>query len=207
MKIYSARKFYKKTPIQKLIDIVCIPLIYTLPHEILTGMGLTSLRDERINICLANAKGHILDIGCGEGNYLIKKWNDGIGVDVFPWDGVDKVIDTTKLPFDDESFDTVTMLAVINHIVQRKQVLDECYRVLKKNGRILMTIPYPLVSFLRHKLAIWDKDQTVRGMSEGEVYGFSESEISHMLQSSKFDFMGHKKFALGLNHLYIGVKN
>lgn len=65
---------------------------------------------------LPNVKGRLLDIGCGN-NMLVKAWGNEIGVDVFNWPGVDMVVeDCAKLPFTDGEFDTVTIIAALNHI-------------------------------------------------------------------------------------------
>ncbi len=49
--------------------------------------------------------------------------------------------DTTKLPFDDESFDLIVFNAVIEHIhpEARQAVLQESYRCLKPGGRVVIT--------------------------------------------------------------------
>lgn len=47
--------------------------------------------------------------------------------------------DIRDLPFMDESFDKIIIRNVLHHIVKENQkAVDECYRVLKKKGRILI---------------------------------------------------------------------
>lgn len=100
--------------------------------------------------------GKILDIGCGQMPY--KKWlidnrkniESYIGVDLqnnpihdnnpdFLWDG--KI-----LPFSDESFDIVLITEVMEHVFEPKYILSEAFRVLKRGGVIIGTVPhiYPL---------------------------------------------------------------
>lgn len=89
--------------------------------------------------------GKVLDIGCGKNeliNMYKKLGREGMGVDVFPFEGVDQVVDTTDLSFEDGEFDTVTMIACLNHIpfYKRDKVLSEAYRVLKDGGRLFLTM-------------------------------------------------------------------
>jgi len=144
------------------LNFFTLPIKLIFDHDTVNRLGLTSLRDERINICLKYCSGKVLDVGCGEGNQLVRKWRNGIGVDVYPWEGVDKVCDTRNLPFKDNEFDTVTIVAALGHIPERLKVLQECYRVLKPNGKILVTGIHPVIGFLRHKTAWWDKDYHTR---------------------------------------------
>lgn len=55
-------------------------------------------------------------------------------VDVF-WDG-------KKLPFEDSTFDSVIATEVFEHIFDIDNVLQELYRVLKKDAQIVITIPF-----------------------------------------------------------------
>ena len=54
-----------------------------------------------------------------------------------------------KLPFEDESFECITMLGVLEHIEDQKAILAELHRVLKPKGAILLLVPGQyLFSFL-----------------------------------------------------------
>jgi len=117
---------------------------------------------------LSHVRGYCLDIGCGN-NRLINIYRasggKGIGIDVYPWEGVDMVLqDTRKLPFKADTFDTVTFVASLNHIPYREEVLKEVKRVLKRESLSLITTLSPLISFIWHKYTFWDRDQHKRGM-------------------------------------------
>lgn len=198
--------------LQSLKDFLLFPIRIIFAHDIVEKLGLTSLREERINMVLKHCKGKIIDIGCGEYNILINKYremgSEGIGIDVYPWPGVDKVYDTTKFPFSDKSFDTVTLVGVINHIPApiRQKVLQECYRILNDDGRIVITTLGPFIGFIRHKLAWWDKDQHQRGMKHGEEYGLKPHLVKNLLVEVGFKDVQRKKFIYGLNNLYLARK-
>jgi SAM-dependent methyltransferase len=49
--------------------------------------------------------------------------------------------DATHLPFDDASFDTVTMFDVIEHVPDDAQAMREAWRVLRAGGALLVSTP------------------------------------------------------------------
>lgn len=191
---------------KKIADFVGLPLRVVLKPEMVRHYGLTPIIDERHDMVLKHVKGKVLDIGCGE-NLLVKKHGNGVGVDVHPWKGIDVLVDTAYLPFQDETFDTIIFMASLNHIPKpiRSKVLEEARRVLKDSGQILVTMITPKISYIGHNY-LWgwrDPDIQDRGMKEGEEWGFSASEIRRLLEDSKLNIKSHKKFIYGLNHLYI----
>lgn len=161
----------------------------------------------RIQTVLPFIKGRLLDIGCGM-NRLVRTYGNGVGVDVHNWGNVDYVVeDSAKLPFDAASFDTVTIIAALNHIPNREEVLKECGRVLKPDGRLVITMITPRVSALWHLLrAPWDADQQERGMVEGEVYGFTAKQLIGLAQAQGFTLLTREKFMLQLNSIYLFQK-
>lgn len=54
------------------------------------------------------------------------------------------------LPFADNSFEVVTMFQFIEHINDRKKLLEECKRVLKNSGLLIVTTPNAIKSFARN---------------------------------------------------------
>lgn len=46
-----------------------------------------------------------------------------------------------QLPFEDEYFDTISILDVLEHVGDQKSVLDEIFRVLKNEGYLIVTVP------------------------------------------------------------------
>lgn len=167
---------------------------------------LKFLEKIRINKCLEYCDGRILDIGCGYNN-LVKKYGNGVGVDVYPWQGVDIVCDTKNLPFNNEEFDRVFLIATLNHIPkqERSLVLKEAYRVLKPNGKVIVTMIDPIIGFIWHKIGgfFWDKDQKERGMKEGESYGMTGKEVKNLLVMSEFGDILEESFEFGLNRIYV----
>lgn len=172
-----------------------------------------------MDFCSKFSRGKVLDVGCGRGNLFIKNYigtENGIGIDIFPYKGVDNVFDDlSKLPFEDEMFDTITLIAVGGHIPKhmRKPEFKEFSRLLVKNGRLLFTEGEPVTQFLVHKwsefisLFTGKKDMdTERGMEEEEEYCMPESEIYDYMNSFSLRLVSRKRFMWGLNNLYISEK-
>jgi SAM-dependent methyltransferase len=158
----------------------------------------------RVEAVLPHVDGHVLDIGCGS-NELVRRHADGIGVDVHPWSGVNLVIeDSSRLPFEAHSFDAIALIASLNHIPNREAVLDECRRVLRPGGRVVVTMLKPLTSRIWHWVrAPWDSDQRERGTKDGEVYGFTSRALTRMFDRHGFELVSQHPFMLHFNRVYV----
>jgi len=97
----------------------------------------------------------VLDVGCGTGTMLgyLERYGQAEGIDADEQAvsfcrarGLDRVqhVDNGSLPFPDETFDLVTALDVIEHIDDDAGVVRELHRVLRPDGRLLVSVPaYP----------------------------------------------------------------
>ena len=198
---------------QTIKDRLSFPLLAFLSSEHARALRLTPIDEERVATALGHCRGLLLDIGCGT-NELASAYRSrqgtAIGVDVHPWPGADVVCDTTRLPFPDRRFDTVVMLACLNHVPgsKRGQVLQEARRVLKDEGRLLITMINPVVGFVVHAIRRrHDLDQLERGMGEEEAKGLWEREVKELLARSRLCLTETIPFVFGLNRLYIAKKD
>lgn len=207
---------------QKAVDFALFPLrALTLFYD--DQWGLTSLASERYEYVSREVRGYCLDVGCGRGNRFIREWRrgHGVGLDVFPYDGLTReqlVPDLRHFPFEGETFDAVTFIANINHIPEadRDTELREAHRVLRPGGRVVVTMGHPLAERLVHGLTAWydrrlgtrlDMDGE-RGMHEDEAFFLTDEEIVNRLRTAEFVDIRKKFFGTqwGLNHLFVGRK-
>lgn len=184
-----------------------------------TVLGLSSLKEERMRAVVAHCRGRVLDIGCGPGNSFVRDYigaENGIGIDVYPYEGVEHLVeDPEHLPFPDESFDTVTLIAVGGHIPQHKRAAEfrEFARVLRPGGRLVMTEGEPVTQWLAHKwydVYTWlrgqDNADTERGMAPGEQYCMSRTELIGYLNTPPLRFRSRHAFMWALNNVYVAEK-
>lgn len=107
---------------------------------------------EKICATLDNPNPRILDVGCGTGANLkmLARFGHAEGVDISPQAvefcrerGLDsvKLGAVEELPYDNDSFDLVTALDVVEHLDDDVAGLREMRRVLRPDGRILLFVP------------------------------------------------------------------
>ena len=162
----------------------------------------------RVRTVLPHVRGRLLDVGCGSNTVARRHGHNSLGVDVHQWGDVDLVVpDTSRLPYEGGSFDTVTILAALNHIPNRGEVLKEAYRLLRPGGRIILTMIPPTISQVWHFLRRpWDADQTERGMKQGEVWGLTPAAVRKLLTDAGFVVRLEKRFMLGINRMTLAEK-
>ena len=185
-----------------------LPVLALASVERSEKLGLVPLDDERVLAALPHVRGRLLDVGCGS-NTLVRTCGQGVGVDVFPWEGVDQVIeDAARLPFEDGTFDTLSYLACLNHIGDRKDALKEGFRVLRSGGTLIVTMLSPAVGRFVHWLRrSHDPDHQGRGSFEqDELMGMSVREVSDLIAQAGFRLESTRTFVWRLNRIYVARK-
>lgn len=82
-----------------------------------------------------------LDLGCGACP-LSRDLADSVGMDVAEGPGVNVVGDAHDLPFEDEAFEQILCAAVLEHLHTPTRAVAEMARVLKPEGRVVLSIPF-----------------------------------------------------------------
>lgn len=152
----------------------------------------------------------LLDIGGLDGSFLMRvyeKIHSGVCIDPLLEDRSINKITFVKarsdgiLPFPDESFDVITMFAVYEHLGdQRKVITSESFRVCRKKGRVLLTVPSSAVDTI---LKILVSARIIDGMSIEEHQHFKVSKIVDIFEETGFQMERWSKFQGGLNNFFI----
>lgn len=141
-----------------------------------------------------NAEDRHLDIGCGDG-YLLSKspCKEKIGIDR----KLGKTV-TKELEFKNAYFDYVTMLAVVEHFEHPREILNECARVLKPNGKLIMTTPLRTAEK-------WIR-LYVRGIEDDHENYFDLQTMKDFLKPH-FEVTHYERFLFGMNQLFVCEKS
>jgi ubiquinone/menaquinone biosynthesis C-methylase UbiE len=152
-----------------------------------------TLSEWRTRAVLPFVSGSLLDIACGD-NRLVEKYGSGVGVDIVPYQNVDRVCpDPSQLPFGDRTFHTVTIVAALNYFSDPSAVLREVGRVMDDEGTLLVTFLHQKVS------AAWHR---IRERSSTPRPAFSEAELTRCAQSAGMRIVQKRRFMLGMNVIY-----
>jgi len=74
-------------------------------------------------------------------------------------------LNKSRLPYNDNEFDSVLLTHVLEHLENIFFVLRECKRVLKPNGRLFVSIPNPDTLISKLKFLFFDRVGTVSDTS------------------------------------------
>jgi ubiquinone/menaquinone biosynthesis C-methylase UbiE len=97
--------------------------------------------------------------------------------------------DVFALPFPDATFETVVFAEVLEHIPDAMDALTELYRVLRPDGRLLLTTPNPfgLYRYLRHYLFKRTLDPESYLGAEDHRRFFDPLSLTNLLSSVGFE--------------------
>jgi len=140
---------------------------------------------EGIEFFSSSIKGNVLDVGCGCKPYknLFKLATSYVGMDVKNsghnhYDSkVDVFYDGKKFPFKNCEFDGLVSFEVLEHVFNPKVFLSEVNRVLKKHGKLLITVPF-----------IWDEHEQPYDFARYSSFG-----LKYLLKQSGFRIIKSKK--------------
>jgi SAM-dependent methyltransferase len=151
----------------------------------------------------------VLDVGCHQGEFL-----ESLGDRIGPSIGIDPLASPKEgaryrilaesfrdpVPFPDGGFDTIVLLATLEHIRDKDPLGGECYRLLRPGGRVIITVPSPLVDQIVDLLR---RLRLVDGMSLDEHHGYDPRMTPQLFERQGFSLEHRRTFQCGLNHLFV----
>ena len=166
----------------------------------------------------------ILDLGSGNGQNSLKTAkiaNEVVGIEID--ENLIKISQRTakqkqlknvrfikgdlekKIPFKDETFSKVIFLDVLEHLHNRKQILNEIRRVLKPRGLVFIGVPNKNTSWKKYQRSV-----KVCSFSDSDhKIEFSQKSISKLISESSYKILsfGYGKYDTPFRGLYdiIGV--
>lgn len=142
--------------------------------------------------------GDVLDFGCGSKPYetlfVNAKSYTGVDIKVSGHDHrdskIDHFYDGKTLPFPSQYFDSIVCFEVLEHIFNLDEVMFEIGRVLKPEGKLLISLPFA-----------WDEHEVPFDFARYTSFG-----IKYILERHKFEILDHTKtntYILAIYQLFI----
>jgi 2-polyprenyl-3-methyl-5-hydroxy-6-metoxy-1,4-benzoquinol methylase len=152
----------------------------------------------------------VLDIGCANGalfRQLGRQIGSGVGVDPelarsVANDRFQLIAGSIPSDLAGSQFDAATMLAVVEHLPEDviTAMRDQCIRLLKPGGVLLITVPSTKVDYIL-KVLMWLR--LAGDMSFDQHHGFDPRTVPAHFGGVGLELVKHAKFQLGLNNLYV----
>ena len=127
--------------------------------------------------------GKTLDVGCGTKPYE-KFFNcqEYVGLEIETTINrvkkqADYFYDGKKFPFENGGFDSVVTNQVLEHVFNPDEFLSEINRVLKKDGKLLLTVPF-----------VWDEHEQPYDYARYSSFG-----LKSLLEKHGFELIKHHK--------------
>jgi hypothetical protein len=98
-------------------------------------------------------------------------------------------------------YDAIFFLAVFEHLTEADfhQARDSLPNLLRPGGRIIITVPHPLVDKILEVLMFV---RLIEGQAVHEHHGFEPGDIL-ALPSDRLRLRSHSRFQFGLNNLFV----
>jgi SAM-dependent methyltransferase len=135
-------------------------------------------------------KGRLLDVGCGDGDFLLGMQERGwqvhgldispVAVDLARRKGLDVFQgELASADYERHSFDLITMWDVLEHLHDPASELQQVAKLLKPSGRFVVTIPNP------HSLDFWIFGKTWTGLdTPRHLYVYNRPALLRLLEGA-----------------------
>lgn len=138
--------------------------------------------------------GKILDVGCGSKPYrdLFKTIAEYHGLEYsesasgIAHKAQDFIYDGHTFPFEDSSYDCVISSEVLEHVFNADEFLSEINRCLKKDGKLLLTVPF-----------VWDEHE-----QPGDFGRYTSFGLKYLLEEHGFEVIEFYKTANDISIIF-----
>ncbi len=166
---------------------------YYQENESLANKYNRLLRNSKVRkIEKFSKKGNILDIGCGNGDFLsameARGWHSyGTDVSLNACQLASKKLqniyncELQECDFSDEIFDAITLNHVFEHFTKPKQEIEEIHRIIKPGGLLYLSLPNIKSRQFEITKGFWHHLEMPR-----HVYHFSPTTIRSFLEKNGF---------------------
>ena len=138
---------------------------------------------EHISALSSHISGKILDVGCGKKPYQqLFQATEYIGLEYDSPENrkkkhADFYYDGRVFPFESNSFDSLVINQVFEHVFNPDDFLKESLRVLKPGGKLLMTVPF-----------VWDEHEQPHDFARYSSFG-----LQFILEKHGFNIVEQRK--------------
>lgn len=156
-------------------------------------------------IKVRNKHMNVLDLGCGTGTicfYLASKGHNAVGIDISKT-AIDLAnINSKRLGFDKKikflvsnfpngrilgKYDLIICTELLEHIYDHNKALNKVHTLLKKNGRVIFSVPLESSFLYRHKLLNKFENDV------GHLRRYSGSKFINLIKDNEFKILVAKK--------------
>ncbi|WP_343664516.1 class I SAM-dependent methyltransferase [Chryseobacterium mucoviscidosis] len=122
---------------------------------------------------------------------LYRKWKIRTDIQYFATDfGTDFIADyrydINDIACKDETFDLIICYHILEHIIDDKKAMSELYRVLKKNGTVVIQTPFKEGEIYEDYSIVTEKERLKHFGQEDHVRIYSVEGLKERLQNSGF---------------------
>jgi methionine biosynthesis protein MetW len=190
-------------------------------HEVVEAMRskicYSLILDLIANRITSERKNRILDIGCGDGSFILKFRKDceTFGVDISQSavkmaketgiSAYEVDVSSQRLPFQDEYFDIIYMGDVIEHLTNPDHAIKEVTRVLKQNGFLVLSTPN-LAYWLNRLLLLLGKQPLFSEVSTAKTFGRGPRSY-HFLPVGHLRLFTYEALREFLNYYHFNIVN
>ncbi len=171
--------------------------------------------EQRWRMVLPYARGRVLDIGCGFTRLPDRLSPDQryVGVDVVP--AAIRIsrerypqhafyqcdLGRAPMPLDDQPFNTVLVMAVLEHLNFPRETLRDVRPHLAPDGYLLLTTPSPLGDWVHRvgsRVKLFYPEHVVQ-----HVQIYDRRALCELLAECGFEIVAFRHFELGINQLVV----